>query len=199
MADPRSETSTPVHHRRRPPCWRARSAASPRSGTAVLHKVIVAAAHSPIPPDAVIAVGNHVSLAERGPFRGASAGQARAVAAEVVALAHLPVRSARQLTNKIVIGWLAHCVAQRSNADLAFHLARALPRAGGWKDAECRAAATIAANYGLPMAAWRPAETTSVLIEDPLPVGEMRYGAMIRDATLPLVLRFAEARCAVAL
>ena len=32
---------------------------------------------------------------------------------------------------KIVIGWLAHCVARRSNADLAFHwgeLYRELPR-----------------------------------------------------------------------
>ena len=49
----------------------------------------------------------------------------------------------------------------------------------------------VATNYGLPMAAWRPAEDIA-LVEDPLPAGEVRYGAMIRDDTLPLVLRFAE-------
>ena len=58
-----------------------------------------------------------------------------------------------------------------------------------------RALRTVAANYGLPMAAWRPAKDIA-LIEDPLPAGELRYGAMIRDETLPLVLRFAEALAA---
>ena len=49
----------------------------------------------------------------------------------------------------------------------------------------------IAANYGLPMTAWLPPADIA-LVEDPLPVCEVRYDAMIRDATLPLVLRFAE-------
>jgi hypothetical protein len=41
------------------------------------------------------------------------------------------------------------------------------------------------------MNAWLPPEQIA-LVEDPLPVGEVRYGTMIRDATLPLVLRFAK-------
>ena len=41
------------------------------------------------------------------------------------------------------------------------------------------------------MAAWIPANDIA-LVDDPLPVSELRYAAMIRDATLPMVLRFAE-------
>jgi hypothetical protein len=41
------------------------------------------------------------------------------------------------------------------------------------------------------MTAWLPPEDIA-LVEDPLPVVEVRYGAMIRDATLPFALRFAE-------
>src|SRR6266567_760374 len=68
--------------------------------------------------DAVIAVGNHVVLPSAGHSIAEQPVRHARIAAEVVALAHLPVRSARQLTNKIVIGWLAHCAARRSNADL---------------------------------------------------------------------------------
>ncbi len=41
------------------------------------------------------------------------------------------------------------------------------------------------------MAVWLPPADIA-LVDDPLPDCEMRYAAMIRDATLPLVLRFAE-------
>ncbi len=85
-----------------------------------LHKVIVARALAET-PEAVLAVGNHVVLPSAGHSTAEQPVKHARVAAEVVALAHLPVRSARQLTNKIVIGWLSHCVARRSNADLAFH------------------------------------------------------------------------------
>jgi hypothetical protein len=152
-----------------------------------LHKVIVARAFADT-PDAVIAVGNHVVLPSADHSAALQPVKHARVAAEVVALAHLPVRSARQLTNKVVIGWLAHCAARRNNADLAFHwreLYRELadgktPRSSGW----------IAADWA-PMAAWRPAEDIA-LVEDLLSAGELRYDAIIRVSTLPLVLRFAE-------
>jgi hypothetical protein len=99
--------------------------------------------------------------------------------------------AARQLTNKIVIGWLAHCAARRSNADLAFHWRELYPEVADGQTPSMERLRAIAANYGLPMNAWLPPEDIA-LVEDPLPVGEVRYGAMIRDATLPLVLRFAE-------
>jgi Glycosyl transferase family 2 len=155
-----------------------------------LHKVIVARAFAKM-PDAVIAVGNHVvlphaahSIAER-PLKHAK------ISADVVALGHLPVRSARQLTNKIVIGWLAHCVARRGNADLAFHWRELYREVAGGQEPDAQRLRAIAANYGLPMAAWMPAGDIA-LVEDALPVTDLRYTAMIRDATLPLVLRFAE-------
>ena len=155
-----------------------------------LHKVIVARAFADT-PDAVIAVGNHVVLPSARHSVAEQPVKHARIAAEVVALAHLPVRSARQLTNKILIGWLAHCAARRSNADLAFHWRELYRELSDGQTPSVERLRTVTANYGLPMAAWRPAEDIA-LVEDPLPVGEVRYGAMIRDATLPLVLRFAE-------
>jgi hypothetical protein len=155
-----------------------------------LHKVIVARAFADT-PDAVIAVGNHVVLPTSGHSAALQPVKHARVAPEVIALAHLPVRSARQLTNKIVIGWLAHCVARRDNADLAFHWRELYAELADGQAPGVERLRTIAANYGLPMAAWRRAEEIA-LIEDPLPVAQLRYAAMIRDETLPLVLRFAE-------
>jgi hypothetical protein len=155
-----------------------------------LHKVIIDRSFIDT-PDAVIAIGNHVvlphaahSIAER-PVKHAK------ISADVVALGHLPVRGARQLTNKIVIGWLAHCVARRANADLAFHWRELYEEMASGQKPSAERLRTIAANYGLPMAAWIPANDIA-LVDDPLPVSELRYAAMIRDATLPMVLRFAE-------
>jgi hypothetical protein len=155
-----------------------------------LHKVIVARAFADS-PHAVIAVGNHVVLPSAGHSVAQQPVKHARIAAEVVALAHLPVRSARQLTNKIVVGWLAHCAARRSNADLAFHWRELYPEVADGQAPSAERLRAIAGNYGLPMTAWLRPEDIA-LVEDPLPVGEVRYGAMIRDATLPLVLRFAE-------
>jgi hypothetical protein len=155
-----------------------------------LHKVIVARTFADT-PHAVIAVGNHVVLPSAGHSVAQQPVKHARIAAEVVALAHLPVRSARQLTNKIVIGWLAHCAARRSNADLAFHWRELYPEVADGQTPSVERLRAIAANYGLPMTAWLPPEDIA-LVEDPLPVAEVRYGAMISDATLPLVLRFAE-------
>jgi glycosyltransferase involved in cell wall biosynthesis len=155
-----------------------------------LHKVIVARSFADM-PDAVIAVGNHVVLPHAAHVIAEQPVKQAKISADVVALGHLPVRSARQLTNKIVIGWLAHCVARRSNADLAFHWRELYQEMAGGREPGALRLHAIAANYGLPMAAWMPPGEIA-LIEDPLPVGELRYSAMIRDATLPLVLRFAE-------
>src|SRR6202163_4635131 len=155
-----------------------------------LHKVIVARAFADT-PHAVIAVGNHVVLPSAGHSVAQQPVKHARIAAEVVALAHRPVSSARQLTNKIVIGWLAHCAARRSNADLAFHWRELYPDVADGQTPSAERLRAIAANYGLPMTAWLPPQDIA-LVEDPLPVAEVRYGAMIRVATLPLVLRFAE-------
>jgi hypothetical protein len=86
---------------------------------------------------------------------------------------------------------LLDCAARRSNADLAFHWRELYRELADGQTLSVERLRAVAANYGLPMTAWLPPEQIA-LVEDPLPVGEVRYGAMIRDATLPLVLRFAE-------
>ena len=155
-----------------------------------LFKVIVARCLAES-PDAVIAGGNHVVLPSAGHSLAKQPLKHARVSPSVVALAHLPVRSARQLVNKILIGWLAHCAARRSNPDLAFHWRELYHEISNGHELTPARLAMIAANYGLPMNAWLAAESLA-LIDDPLPVGEVRYSHLARQETLPLVLKFAE-------
>jgi len=155
-----------------------------------LFKVIVARCLAES-PDAVIAEGNHVVLPSAGHSLAKQPLKHARVSPSVVALAHLPVRSARQLVNKILIGWLAHCAARRSNPDLAFHWRELYHEISNGHELTPARLAMIAANYGLPMNAWLAAESLA-LIDDPLPVGEVRYSHLARQETLPLVLKFAE-------
>ena len=142
-------------------------------------------------PDSVIAEGNHVVLPSAGHSLAKQPLKHARVSPSAVALAHLPVRSARQLVNKILIGWLAHCAARRSNPDLAFHWRELYHEISNGHELTPARLAMIAANYGLPMNAWLAAESLA-LIDDPLPVGEVRYSHLARQETLPLVLKFAE-------
>ena len=155
-----------------------------------MHKVIVARCLADS-PDAVIAGGNHVVLLSAGHSLAKQPLKHARVSPSAVALAHLPVRSARQLVNKILIGWLAHCAARRSNPDLAFHWRELYHEISNGHELTPARLAMIAANYGLPMNAWLAAESLA-LIDDPLPVGEVRYSHLARQETLPLVLKFAE-------
>ena len=132
-------------------------------------------------PAAVIGPGNHTVLrfgADQDP-RVRPIRLAR-IPPEIAAVAHLPVRSAAQLMHKVRVGWLAHRAALRSNPDLAFHwreLAAEFERTGVPAPARV---ADIAANYGLPMTAWRPAAEIATL-EDPLPVAApLRYAHLAR-------------------
>jgi len=154
-----------------------------------LYKVIVNRALSEN-PDAVIAMGNHLVLPSARPGHVPSVNLAR-LSADVVALAHLPVRSARQLTNKILVGWLAHCAAKRHSPNMASHWRDLYKEMRDADDLTPQRLTMIAANYGLPMDAWRSPESLA-FAEDPLPVSEVRYAHLARDATLSLVVRFAE-------
>src|ERR1700687_5078239 len=118
-----------------------------------LHKVTAARAFADT-PHAVIAVGNHVVLPGAGHSVAQQPVKHARIAAEVVALAHLPVRSARQLTNKIVIGWRAHCAARRSNADLAFHWRELYRELADGQTPSVERLRAIAAKFGPPMNAW---------------------------------------------
>ncbi len=139
-----------------------------------LHKVIVAR-HFAADPASVVAGGNHLVLpcaSDQAPLEPVR--HAR-LSADVVAIAHLPVRSGRQLADKVRTGWLAHLAARRNNPDLAFHwreLYEELRDSGTFAPQRL---AEIAANYGIPRESWQLAASIA-LIEDPLPtVTPIRY------------------------
>ena len=141
-----------------------------------LHKLALTRAFAS-DADAALGPGSHTIISRRGESNAPS--QLARLRADVVALAHLPVRSAQQLERKVTIGWLAHRAASRSNSDLAFHwreLYEAFRHTGPPSPPELRA---IAANYGVARALWRPIDDIP-LIEDPLPpVALSRYDHLI--------------------
>jgi len=145
-----------------------------------LHKVIVAR-HFVAEPESVVAGGNHLVLPHASDTAPAQPVRHARLSADVVAIAHLPVRSGRQLADKVRIGWLAHLAARRGNPDLAFHwreLYEALPEGQTYTPGQL---ADIAANYGIPRASWQPASSIP-LLDDPLPAAEpMRYAHLARE------------------
>ena len=156
-----------------------------------LHKVIVGRVFAEN-DDAVLGPGNHMVLPRAAHSPSASPVQHARIAPDVVALAHLPVRSARQLTNKILIGWLAHCAARRSEPDLAFHWRELYEEITVAATLSSERLRTIAANYGIAKNAWLPLSAVA-LIDDPLPIGAAnRYDALVADDPLRLVVKFAE-------
>jgi hypothetical protein len=125
---------------------------------------------------AMLGPGSHTVLS-RGLEHGGTPLPLALLSSEVAALAHLPVRSAEQITRKVTVGWLAHSAAKRDHADLAFHwreLYESIERAGQPTPSEL---AAIAANYGVPRAHWQPVPDIA-LVDDPLPPGvPSRYGS----------------------
>lgn len=125
--------------------------------------------------DTTIGPGSHTVLRIPGPEILPLA----RVNPEIAALAHLPVRSARQLFGKVKTGWAAHVAAERDNPDLASH----------WRELNDEFAAgtlpppdrlaMIAANYGLPMAEWQVAGTIAT-VADPLVAFALRYTELAR-------------------
>lgn len=132
-----------------------------------LHKVIVAR-HFVAEPESVVAGGNHLVLPHASDTVPVQPVRHARLSADVVAVAHLPVRSGRQLAGKVRIGWLAHLAARRSNPDLAFHWRELYEELRDGQTFTPEQLAEIAANYGIPRESWRPAASIP-LIEDPLP------------------------------
>lgn len=156
-----------------------------------LHKVIVGRSFAE-DGNAVLGPGNHLVLPNAGHSPSASPVRHARVSAEVVALAHLPVRSARQLTNKIIVGWLAHCAARRSDPDLAFHWRELYEEITTSPALSTERLRTIAANYGIARSSWLPLSALA-LIDDPLPPSAAhRYDALVAEDTLRLGVKFAE-------
>src|SRR5213076_1042811 len=82
-----------------------------------LHKVVVAR-HFGARPREVVADGNHLVLNLDQPE---VTPQHARIATSIAAIAHVPVRSRRQLEKKIVIGYLAHLIAHPNEPHIAYH------------------------------------------------------------------------------
>jgi hypothetical protein len=154
-----------------------------------VHKVVLTSAFNAVHA-AMLGPGSHTVLS-RGLEHGGTPLPLALLSSEVAALAHLPVRTAEQITRKVTVGWLAHSAARRDYPDLAFHwreLCQSIQRAGQPTSSEL---ATIAANYGVPRAHWKPV-TDIALVDDPLPPGvPLRYSALGHPDAGARVLAFA--------
>lgn len=160
-----------------------------RAERRTLYKAVVGRGFVDRPAD-VLVMGNHLvsdpALAE--PPRHAR------LRADVVAVAHCPVRSRGQLESKIVIGYLAHLAAAPTRRDLAFHWRRLYEELSAGSVLTPGRLREIACNYGLQPSLWRPANAVE-LVDDPVSLAvESRYPPPSPGiGTLQLLMRFTEA------
>jgi len=136
-----------------------------------------------------IASGNHLV----GDLESDKAPRHLRLPSSVIALAHCPVRSRRQLERKIVMGYLSHLATRPRNAKHAHHWRELFEdlRDGAVLDEACMR--HVAFNYGLPRNAWKPL-VSAELVHDPVPFGfELRYPAPEGPDALRLLMRFTEA------
>ena len=151
-----------------------------------LVKTIVGRALLEQPTD-VIAMGNHAVLSEM-----ANAQRHGRLRQDIVALAHCPVRSGRQLEGKIIVGYLAKIASGPMDRRLARHwreLYDELRQGGTFDEGRLR---EIASNYGLPIKNWRPVADIE-LVEDPVHfTAERRYPSDAVCDPLRLLMRFTE-------
>jgi hypothetical protein len=140
--------------------------------------------------DLTIGNGHHYLLRgdPKNPTRVATA----AAAPEVAALAHVPVRSARQFTTKIAVGWLATLNAPERKAGEAFHWREAFDYLRSGRPLSPLQLQAFAANYSVPMDRWLPVDSVE-LVDDPFlaPIS-VRYAHRGVDDPLALVLAYAE-------
>jgi Glycosyl transferase family 2 len=138
-------------------------------------------------PSLVVAQGNHGLLRV-----GGHAGELPAPLLRSITLAHYPVRSANQVINKTVIGYLAHIAAGRPESEeqrLAMHWRRCYDDlVGGGTDgmAEPSLMAWFHERQGLSA---RPGE----FVCDPTPApDELRYANLMRNDPYATLARFTE-------
>jgi hypothetical protein len=127
-----------------------------------LRKVVVGR-HFMQNPAATITNGNH------GVHRGSSlphATQDVKCAAEVVALAHVPVRSAPQFVAKIASGWLAIVAAGSLQGGEAFHWHEAFDYLRSGRPLTPGQLTAFALNYSIARDRWLPADAIET-VDDP--------------------------------
>ncbi len=141
--------------------------------------------------DALIGSGNHLVVPSPAAIAVGQSNPHAKLAPEVLALAHLPVRSCDQFTAKIAIGWLATLATHAAPANAAFHWREVYEDIVAGRELTPERLADIAANYGVPRSQWRAADQTA-RVEDPFLADiELRYTQPGRRDPLALVLAFA--------
>jgi len=112
--------------------------------------------------------------------------------ASELTIAHLPVRSLRQLQCKIVIGYLAHLATQPTNDGQAFHWRELYEEFRDGAELAPSRLRDIACNYGLPRDEWQPADSVK-LVDDPVRIAfDRRYPPTREPDALRLLMHFTE-------
>ena len=111
--------------------------------------------------------------------------------ANVIALAHVPVRSRDQIVCKIAIGWLAH-LASSPDPQAAYHWRDAYREFANGRLPARDALLEMAANYGVPRDAWQTPDSIPRMSDPFLASFELRYPALAASQPLPYILKFAE-------
>lgn len=139
-----------------------------------------------------LAIGNGHHYLLRGDPTTPTRVAVAALPPEVAALAHLPVRSARQFTTKIAVGWLAGLNAPDRKAGEAFHWREAFDYLRSGRPLSPLQLKAFALNYSVPMDRWLPVDSVE-LVDDPFlaPIS-LRHAHRGIDDPLALVLACAE-------
>ena len=140
--------------------------------------------------DLTIGNGHHFLL--RGDPATATRVATAVLPPEVAALAHVPVRSVRQFTTKIAVGWLAGLNAPDRKAGEAFHWREAFDYLRSGRPLSPLQLKAFAVNYSVPMDRWLPVDSVE-LVDDPFltPIS-VRHVHRGIDDPLALVLAYAE-------
>ena len=140
-------------------------------------------------PEAFVAMGNHrVYPSDHAPDEPCPHAK---LPAENIAIAHVPIRSADQLTSKVAVGWLAHLAAKRANPALSFHWGEAYAVLEAGKRFAVDDLNAMAANYSIPRAEWEPADPATWFDDPFLAPIALRYAHLAHGDAFTTVLRFA--------
>ena len=153
------------------------------------HKVVVGRRFLDTPA-AFVAMGNHrVFPSDEAP--DASCPHAH-LPMEAVAVAHVPIRSADQMTVKVAVGWLAYLASGRDNPSLSFHWGEAYARLAAGRPFSADDLVAMAANYSIPQADWVATDPATWIDEPFLTAIALRYTTLARVDPFSTVLTFAE-------
>ena len=111
---------------------------------------------------------------------------------DALSIAHVPIRSARQFTQKVALGWLSLLGAPERERNESLHWREAFEYLGSGRPLTPGQLMAFATNYGVPMARWLPTDAHE-LVEDPfLRDIPLRYQGGAATDPLAIVLRHAE-------